>query len=142
MPTELLFKIFNFGVLIPWALLLLLPNWKGTQWMLRTKAPVFLLAAAYLVLLIVEMSTSSSGGIDFSSFESIRAAFQRPEVMLIGWMHYLAFDLFVGMWELADAQKKNIPHWMMVPTLLLTLMFGPVGLLLYGGIRAMSATQK
>ena len=68
---------------------------------------------------------------DFTDFESIRAAFSRPDVMLVGWVHYLAFDLAVGLWEFRDAQKRNMPHWLLVPCSILTLMFGPVGYALY-----------
>ena len=43
----------------------------------------------------------------------------------------LAFDLFIGAWEVRDAQKHQVPHLAFVPCLLLTFLFGPVGLLLY-----------
>jgi hypothetical protein len=48
-----------------------------------------------------------------------------------GWVHYLIFDLFVGAWESRDAVRREVPHWLAVPCLLGTLMFGPIGLLLY-----------
>ena len=53
----------------------------------------------------------------------------------LGWVHYLAFDLFVGSWQVRDAQERGIPHLAVVPSLILTFLFGPVGLLLYFIIR-------
>lgn len=131
MPTETLFTIFNTGVILPWLLLWVAPKWKGTQWMAKTQLPVLILAVAYLVFIIWAFTLPEETGIDFTNFDSIRAAFARPEVMLVGWVHYLAFDLAVGLWEFRDAQKRAMPHWLLVPCLIFTLMYGPVGYLLY-----------
>jgi len=56
-------------------------------------------------------------------------------------VHFLAFDLFVGSWEVQDAQRHNIPHWMVVPCLVFTWLFGPVGLVLYLSLRAVVARR-
>jgi ABA4-like protein len=56
--------------------------------------------------------------------------------LLAGWTHYLAFDLFIGGWEVRDAQARGIPHLLVVPALVLTFLFGPAGLLLYLAIRS------
>jgi hypothetical protein len=136
MNTELLFNIFNTGVLLPWALLLFLPKWKGTQKMIEWHLPVVILGVAYLLILLTDFFISSSGSpIDFLSLSGIKAAFARDEVMLIGWIHYLAFDLFVGMWESVDARKNGISHFLLVPCLILTLFYGPVGFVLYWVLR-------
>ena len=66
---------------------------------------------------------------------AVTALFSVPELILAGWIHYLAFDLFVGAWELKDAQKERIHHIVVVPCLLTTLMFGPGGLVLYWFIK-------
>lgn len=52
-----------------------------------------------------------------------------------GWTHYLAFDLFIGGWEVRDARQRGIPHLLVVPVLVLTFLVGPAGLLLYLAIR-------
>tara|TARA_B100002051_G_scaffold102691_1_gene98182 strand:- start:347 stop:619 length:273 start_codon:yes stop_codon:yes gene_type:complete len=74
-------------------------------------------------------------GAGFGSLNEISAMFSNPYALAAGWIHYLAFDLFVGAWEVFDSQKNNVPHWYVVPCLLLTLMLGPVGLALYLSIR-------
>ena len=55
---------------------------------------------------------------------------------MAGWIHYLAFDLFIGAWEVRDARRLGVPHMVVVPCLFFTLMAGPVGLALYFAMRA------
>ena len=55
--------------------------------------------------------------------------------MLVGWVHYLVFDLFVGAWIVRDARRRGIHHGLVLPCLFFTLMLGPIGLLLYAGLR-------
>jgi len=62
-------------------------------------------------------------------------------VLLAGWIHYLCFDLFIGSWQVRDAAARGISHWLVVPCLFFTFMFGPVGLLLYFVLR-FSVTRK
>jgi hypothetical protein len=61
--------------------------------------------------------------------------FTSPYATLVGWVHYLVFDLFVGAWEVRDARRREIPHLAVVPCLVVTLMLGPVGLLAYLTLR-------
>ena len=131
LPTETLFMIFNTGVLLPWLLLFFAPRSTWTQQMVQKRWPIIILAAVYLSLLLIDFFTATDKSINFMSFESIKAAFGREEVLLIGWIHYLTFDLFIGMWEFRDAEKRKIPHYFLLPCLIFTLMDGPVGLLLY-----------
>jgi len=75
----------------------------------------------------------SAGG--FGSLREVAALFANPWLLLAGWIHYLAFDLFVGAWEVRDAAENAVPHWLVIPCLALTFLFGPVGLLSYFGAR-------
>lgn len=131
MTPETLFTICNTAVLPFWVLLAVAPRWKWTQ----RAIPLCLipLAAVYLWL----AATNFFGGEgDFGSLDGVATLFQNPEALLAGWIHYLVFDLFVGAWEIRDAQRQGISHWFVLPCLALTLMAGPVGLLLYFAIRA------
>ena len=67
---------------------------------------------------------------------AVRALFADDRALLAGWTHYLAFDLFVGSWEVRDAQRVGVHHLLVAPCLLLTFLLGPVGLLLYFALRA------
>jgi hypothetical protein len=78
---------------------------------------------------------SPEGG-GFGSLEGVMLLFTSPHAVLAGWIHYLAFDLFVGAWEVRDARRHGLSHWMVVPCLALTLMLGPFGLLTYLVLRA------
>jgi hypothetical protein len=70
-------------------------------------------------------------GASFGSLEGVMLFMSTPHGVLVGWVHYLVFDLFVGAWEARDARRRGIHHALLVPCLLLTLMLGPIGLLLY-----------
>ena len=61
--------------------------------------------------------------------------FTNQWVVLAGWIHYLAFDLFVGGWEVRDSQARGISHWFVIPCLILTFLLGPIGFLLYHIVR-------
>jgi hypothetical protein len=62
--------------------------------------------------------------------------FRNEYLLLAGWIHYLAFDLFIGSWQVRDAERNGVPHLAVVPCLVLTFLLGPTGLLLYLLIRA------
>ena len=94
----------------------------------------FILGLVYVGLFLSQLGNMPEGA-GFGSLTEISAMFSNPYALAAGWIHYLAFDLFVGAWEVFDSQKNNVPHWYVVPCLLLTLMLGPVGLALYLSIR-------
>jgi hypothetical protein len=134
MSADLLFSIFNLAVLPGWLLLLVLPRWKWTLGLVSAGLIPFLLGLCYLVLfLLIGFEGPEDGG--FGSLYGVMQLFTAPYAVLIGWIHYLAFDLFIGSWELQDSQRKGIPHWMMVPCLVLTFLLGPVGLVCYLTLR-------
>jgi Domain of unknown function (DUF4281) len=94
------------------------------------------LCAAYIVQMLT--ITEASGG-DFSTLAGVTALFSKAGNVMMGWTHYLAFDLFIGSWEIEDAQKRGIPHWLMIPILILTFLLGPIGLLTYFIVRTAQA---
>jgi hypothetical protein len=67
----------------------------------------------------------------FGSLGQVRDLFQNPWLLPAGWVHYLAFDLLVGAWECADAEQRQIRHFLVISFLLLTFLIGPIGFLLY-----------
>ena len=66
----------------------------------------------------------------------VMAIFDQPQTVVAAWLHYLIFDLFVGAWEVRDAARRGVPHLWVAPCLLLTFLFGPLGLLAYLSLRA------
>ena len=65
------------------------------------------------------------------TIKKIATLFSQPRATLIGWFHFLALDLWAGAWEAEDAGRRGTPHARLLPCLILTLLAGPAGLLLY-----------
>ena len=91
------------------------------------------LAALYVVALALGWGTT--GG-NFSSLAGVRQLFSGDWPLLAGWVHYLAFDLFVGAWIAAEAERAGLSRLWLVPVLPLTFLFGPAGFLLFFAIRS------
>ena len=133
MDPALVFTVCNVGVLPAWLLLALAPRWAGTQRVVHAVWIPVLLALAYGWAFVSNSATPEGGS--FASLAGVMALFTSPHIALAGWIHYLVFDLFVGAWEVRDAQRHGIAHGWVLPALFATLMLGPLGLLLYLGIR-------
>jgi len=140
MSADLLFTICSIAVIPGWALLVLLPRWRWTLGLISPGVVPFVLGLVYLTLFLTEGFEGPEGS-GFGSLEAVMLLFSVPYAVVIGWIHYLAFDLFVGCWELQDSQKKGIPHWVMIPCLFMTFMLGPVGLVLYLTIRTVKTRE-
>jgi len=67
----------------------------------------------------------------FDTLAEVKALFSVDALLLAGWIHYLAFDLFIGAWIVRDSQTHDLRHWLVIPCLFFTLMTGPFGLLTY-----------
>ena len=129
MNPETLFSIANAVALVGWIILALAPLRRPLAiGAARTIGVV--LAVAYSTLLIRSLTGGGFEG-DLTTLAGLTAAFSRREAVLVGWVHYLAFDLWVGAWATEDAGKRSVPHWALVPCLFFILMAGPFGLLLY-----------
>lgn len=68
---------------------------------------------------------------DFQSFEGVMRIFQNGNLVIAAWTHILAFDLVGAVWMKKDSLQRGIPHGWMVPVFVLTIVFGPMGLLAY-----------
>ena len=136
MTADQLFSILNLMALAAWLPLVLLPRVRWTATVLPVVVPA-LLAVVYVALVAASLPGSEGG---FSSLAGVSALFDNRWALLAGWTHYLAFDLFIGGWEVRDAQARGIRHLFIVPALVLTFLFGPAGLLLYLAIRGRRRT--
>jgi ABA DEFICIENT 4-like len=92
------------------------------------------LLAIFYAGLVMAFWTRAEGG--FDSLPNVMRLFTKPEIALAGWIHYLAFDLLVGAWEVRTAREDRIPFILVVPCLLLTFLFGPAGYLAFVSLRA------
>lgn len=130
MSPEQVFSLANASVLPGWFLLIAFPRWR---WTLRLTPLVFVVPLSLAYIAVLASNFGGEGG--FDSLAGVAALFQNPWVLLGGWIHYLAFDLFIGAWEVRDAQRLRIAHLLLIPCLLLTFLLGPFGLLLYLALR-------
>ncbi|HET9638324.1 MAG TPA: ABA4-like family protein [Allosphingosinicella sp.] len=129
-PTFAFALANNFG-LLAWAALLLslfvarirIFVWPATQF-----AIPLAWALLYVILLAQGLPVAEGG---FDSIEGVRGLFANDSALTAGWLHYLAFDLFVGTWIARDSVERKVPGLLVAPCLALTLMFGPAGLLAY-----------
>ena len=94
------------------------------------------LALLYLWAIATSLPTADGG---FGSLAEVKVLFTNDRALLAGWVHYLAFDLFIGCWEVLDAQQRGVRHLFVIPCLALTFMLGPLGLLLYLGLRSVAS---
>ncbi len=125
---EQIFLAVNSLALIGWVLLVFAPRWRWTSRLVLSGTIPLLLAGSYVVLLVSTFGQAEGG---FGSLAEVQLLFRSEWSVLTGWIHYLAFDLFIGTWELRDAQARGIAHAWLIPCLLLTFLLGPVGLLAY-----------
>jgi ABA4-like protein len=131
-PLSKLFKISSYIALSGWVVLIGFPFWQFGH-ALVLSISVLLLCGIYTFLVFFGKKFDGEEKVkgSFWSFKGVVSLFKTPRVVLAGWVHYLAFDLMVGLYIVSDAANLGISHWMLLPCLFLTLMFGPAGLLAY-----------
>lgn len=88
-----------------------------------------LLGVAYILLIQEGMRAVEGGG--FGSITEVRTLFANDAALAAGWLHYLAFDLFVGCWIVREGSSSGVPALLLIPCLALTFLFGPAGLFLF-----------
>ena len=136
MSPEQTFGIANTIAMISWVLLAALPGRRWVTEIVAGKAIPVLFAVLYIAIVVATFGGAEGS---FSTLGGVASLFSNPWLLLAGWVHYLAFDLLIGTWEARDARERGVPQLLLIPCLILTLMFGPAGWLLYMGVREMRA---
>ncbi len=143
MRPDLFFSAGSGLAMLAWLALvtsLFAPRIRPAVWWVTAIVIPALLAIAYIGLLASGWGASPGGG--FGSIGAVRALFANDAALTAGWLHYLAFDLFVGTWIAREGLAANIFPILLVPCLLLTLLFGPAGLLLFIVLRIVAKRTK
>lgn len=138
MNAELVFRIANLVAVAGWFLLagsLFISGPRVFRILVYGTFVSLALSAAYLAALVIGMQDGGGGG--FGSLAAVQELFANPTLLLAGWIHYLAFDLFVGTWMAANSRRTNVPRLLVIPCLFFTFMFGPVGFLSYVILRSL-----
>lgn len=132
MTYAFLFDVVNASVLPAWAMLILAPKWSWTEKLVHSMLWPVLLGGVYVFGFVMALAFGHGAeGVSFTTVEGVRNIFTSDVGVLIGWTHFLVFDLFVGAWEARDAKRRGFSHWILISCLILTFMAGPLGLLLY-----------
>lgn len=145
MSWETLFLLTNYWAIGGWLLLAFAPRRPGVLSLIMY-AGVMLLCLTYTILLGGIMTggldpEGPKGAMDFTKLAGVMALFDTKGGAVVGWTHYLAFDLFTGMWIARDADQKGFGRIVQLPFLFLTLMVGPVGLLAWLIVRERRARR-
>jgi Domain of unknown function (DUF4281) len=127
MTWAALFSLANSIALLSWATLILAPRWAALLVIIRYGV-IGLFCLAYAALALMFFFRVEGGG--FGSLLEVRSLFASDPVLLAGWLHYLAFDLFVGLWIAERADARDLNRFIQAPLLFATFMFGPIGLLM------------
>lgn len=128
MTPEAIVNIANPIALLGWILLAIAPLAPRAIHLATARIIPLAFAVVYTALVLVYW-TEAGGG--YGSLPEVMTLLANPGMATAGWLHFLAFDLFVGAWIARDAPKRSVPHLAILPCLGLTFMFGPVGLLAY-----------
>jgi hypothetical protein len=129
MTADQVFSVANDVALLGWLLLVVLGPRRWVAPLVTGAILPLLFGILYAGLFAGHFRDTPGGG--FGSLTQVATLFSNHWLLLAGWIHYLAFDLFIGSWEVRDARRNGIAHWMVIPCLILTFMLGPAGLLLY-----------
>ena len=136
MPWNSLFESSSLLVMPFWFLMIFLPFWGWSQRIIGS--PLIILPAALLyVALVVPQIGEVFSTVSSPNLAAIAALLGSEAGATIGWVHFLAFDLFVGRWIFLDSRSRGYSAWLISPILFATLMLGPLGFAAYLGLRGL-----
>ena len=134
------FQLFNLAGLgiAGWALMIFLPGWSVTKWIARSRIFPIYLTVLYTVGVLPLIASKPGIVAEFGSPDGVLRLLASADAALVVWIHVLVFDQLVGVWIYRDNMRKRVvPTLVQSLILFLTLMFGPVGFLVYYVIRVM-----
>lgn len=128
MNWETFFQVANLLAIAGWVILILAPRrWRAAQLVPAYVLPAAL-GAAYFMLVAVYFAGAEGG---YSTLAAVGRLFESEPIRLAGWLHYLAFDLFIGAWIARRSDERGLSRVIQAPILAVTFLFGPVGLLIF-----------
>ncbi len=139
MSLNTIYMLVNAIALVGWASLFASAFFKVSVSCIAARIIPAALAICYSAMML---SALPFKGGDFSSLSGLTSLFAQPQIALVGWVHYLAFDLFIGAWELQTAKRQHLPNVVVVPSMILTMVLGPLGLLVFFCLRYVSQSWQ
>ena len=140
---DMIFSFSSLLVMPLWGLMIFAPLWRVTKTIMQSPWVIAPAALLYAVLVLPNIA-SVLPAVSNPSLEGIRTLLSTGSGATIAWVHFLAFDVFVGRWAYLESRALNLNVFAMAVVLFFTLMLGPVGALLYLGLRltARGATRE
>jgi hypothetical protein len=138
--VDTVFSLSSLLVMPFWFLMIFFPTWKWTKriiaspWISSGAALLYAVLVLPGVLQILPMVMNPN-------LQGIQSLLGTPAGATIAWVHFLAFDLFVGRWVYLDSRDKQRSPFLISPILFFVLMLGPLGFVLYLGARAFKARR-
>ncbi|MGG5888824.1 ABA4-like family protein [Falsiroseomonas sp. HC035] len=139
MPIESLFSAAGALAMAGWLALLVAPRQRWANWWIGGLAVPAALSVLYVVLLAIHAPGASGG---FGSLAEVAELFATPGLLLAGWVHYLAFDLFIGAWICRRGAAEGLNPWLVRLCLPPTFLAGPAGLLLFLAVRTVTGARR
>ena len=137
MPPEVLFSHVGTAAMVGWALLILGP--RRFAWVNAIALWVIPAALSVVYALIVLSRFSGIGG-GFDSLGAVATLMSDDWALLAGWVHFLAFDLFIGAVMAARMDRAGVGRIVQAPILGAIFLLGPLGFVIAGltelGLRA------
>lgn len=132
---DTIFNIINIIPLPTWLLMIFAPNWNITHKIVKSHITSVIISIIFVILNIIFFAndTDKFNITGFFSLNMITYVFTKKFIVLIGWVHYLAFDLLIGSWIFLDNfnNENQVSHILMIICFILTYVFGPSGFLFY-----------
>jgi Domain of unknown function (DUF4281) len=141
MTASTLFQAFNSFALIGWILMIAGVVF-NRPYLRDTLSGIWfpvILSAGYTALIIFFFAQTDGG---YDSLENVQKLFAAPWIALAGWLHYLAFDMFVGSRIARQTQELGLTRWPLIALLPITFLFGPIGYLAFEGLKAFKKGSK
>ena len=143
MTNDTFFTLANLGVLPFWLLLIFVPRAPWTVRIIRSPFIAIVPTLIYVVLIVpLVLQTGPALFNAFGSVQGVMSLLATPQGTLVGWAHFLTFDLLTGRWAYLDAHERGISAWVMGPILFFIFMLGPVGFVLYLIARTLHRSQR
>ena len=133
MPYETAFSLAGVIAMTGWLFLLaspLIPIWSDR---IAGVCLPLILSVGYIALVATPAGANGGG---FGSLAEVMDLFSYEQAALAGWVHFLAFDLFIGAWVCRKARAEGVRFILVAPCLPLVFLLGPAGLLAFQAIRA------
>ena len=137
MTIDNIFDLSSLLVMPFWFLMAFVPTWKWTKRIIASPWIIAPAAILYAIFVIPDIGGILPAVLD-PQLGNIASSLGTPEGATVGWVHFLAFDLFVGRWIYLDSRSRNINPFLMFPFIFFTLMLGPIGFLSYLILRLFS----